>query len=187
VFHGKGYRPWLALLLLPNLHHIPPKWQSQVTSLFYFTDSDQPQPTGTPAIEPAPAQDPSPVEDSPQDEVAQSDEKPTGFAGIIEAAKGHATNAKEWIQSHPLQSALIGSGIAIGTAVAGWLIYKALKKAKGKKERSHPKLFDLVDGIKEEFPKNHLQRRNVIEEIDWNDPEFLEFLELFPDLDDLVE
>jgi len=67
------------------------------------------------------------------------------------------------------------------------LIYKALKKAKGKKDRGHQKLLDLVDGIKEEFPKNNLQKRNVVEEIDWNDPEFLEFLELFPELTDMVE
>jgi len=39
----------------------------------------------------------------------------------------------------------------------------------------------------EEFPSTKLEKRAIIDEIDWNDEEFLEFLSLLPEFDDILQ
>jgi hypothetical protein len=115
---------------------------------------------------------------------------PAGVAGIIEMAKHQASNAGQWIQSHPLQAGLIGTGVAITSLVLGWIIFRALKGGKSKSEknqRNHARSIDIIDAIKSEFPANSVQKRAIMDEIDWDDEEFLEFMKLLPDLSDLVE
>jgi hypothetical protein len=43
-----------------------------------------------------------------------------------------------------------------------------------------------VDAITSEFPSSKFEKRSLVDEIDWDDEEFLEFLTLFPDLDDIA-
>jgi len=89
----------------------------------------------------------------------------------------------QWAQSHPLQAGLIGTGVAIGTLVAGWTIFRVLRGRKGKKNggnRRHARSLDGLDAIKAEFPVDALEKRAVIDELDLDDEEFLEFLSLLP-------
>jgi hypothetical protein len=110
---------------------------------------------------------------------------PGGVQDIINKAKGEAANAGQWIQSHPLHAGLIGTGVAIGSLVSGWVIFRALRGGKGKSGRGrryHIRSLDTRDSIVAEFPANSLERRAVLDEIDWDNKEFLEFLTLFPDV-----
>jgi hypothetical protein len=95
----------------------------------------------------------------------------------------------EWVQSHPLQAGLVGAGVAIGSLVTGWVIFRALKggKRKSDKHRRHARSIDVVDAVKSEFPTNSIQKRAIVDEIDWDDQEFLEFMNLLPDLDDILQ
>lgn len=90
----------------------------------------------------------------------------------------------QWAQSHPLQAGLIGTGVAIGTLVAGWTIFRVLRGGKGKKKkganRRHARSLDGLDAIKAEFPVDALEKRAVVDELDLDDEEFLEFLSLLP-------
>ena len=115
---------------------------------------------------------------------------PRGVQDIIQTAKGHATNAGQWIQSHPLHAGLIGTGVAIGSLMAGWLIFRAIKGGKGKSgksRRNHARSIDVTDAVLAEFPASSLEKRAILDEIDWNDEEFLEFLNLLPGVEDILE
>src|SRR5947207_10391299 len=62
---------------------------------------------------PAPASAPTPAKKSEPAKIESGKRvsSPAGIQGIIHKAKGQATNAGAWIQSHPLQSGLIGAGV----------------------------------------------------------------------------
>jgi hypothetical protein len=55
------------------------------------------------------------------------------------------------------------------------------------RERRHARSIDGMDEVKMSFPRNAVERRAVVDEIDWEDEEFLEFLELFPGMEDLID
>jgi hypothetical protein len=115
---------------------------------------------------------------------------PGGISGIIHKAKGHASNAGDWIKKHPVGAGAIGAGVAIGSVIAGWVIFRALKGKKNRDRgnaRRHARSIDVYDDVKLEFPRTGIERRAVVEEIDWDDEEFLEFLAMFPEMEDLVD
>jgi hypothetical protein len=87
-----------------------------------------------------------------------------------------------------VQAGLIGAGVAIGSLVAGWVIFRALRGGKDKKDRSrlHGRSINSIDAVTAELPSNAFEKRSVVEDIDWDDEEFLEFLNLFPDLEDIA-
>lgn len=76
--------------------------------------------------------------------------------------------------------------MGIGTLVLGWVFFRALKRGKDRYPR-HARSFDVSDAIKNELPHSGLEKRAVVDEIDWNNDEFLEFLELLPDLNDIFD
>jgi hypothetical protein len=148
---------------------------------------EQPQLTAT---TPAPTPAPAPVKKSKPAKIegGKAAASPGGIQSIINKAKGQATNAGAWIQSHPLESGLIGAGVALGSAVVGWVIFRALKGGKHKSvkgRRNHPRSIDVRDEIMADFPTNAMERRAILDEIDWDDEEFLEFLSLFPGVEDI--
>jgi hypothetical protein len=154
-----------------------------------------PAPAPAPKVEP-PAPAPAPVhapEPAPAPAPAPEKKEEGGFnpGKIVDKAKEHASNAIEWAKGHPWQAAGIGAGVAIGTAVIGWLVFKALKggKAKGKGKGKHGKrsVEDFHADIMEEFPTNKLERRAVFDEIDWEDEEFREFLNTLPQIEDILQ
>jgi hypothetical protein len=121
---------------------------------------------------------------------AKGESSPGGIHAILGKAKGHAEKATGWIQSHPLQAGLIGAGVALGSLLTGWLIFKALKGGKeksGKGRRNHARSIDVVDAVKGEFPTNAMEKRALLDEIDFDDQEFLEFVSLLPDFSDIDE
>lgn len=146
-----------------------------------------------PAPAPAPKVEPPAPAPAPQPAPAPEKKDGGGFnpGKIVDKAKEHASNAIEWAKGHPWQAAGIGAGVAIGTAVIGWLVFKALKggKAKGKGKGKHGKrsVEDFHADIMEEFPTNKLERRAVLDEIDWEDEEFVEFLQTLPQIEDILQ
>jgi hypothetical protein len=99
----------------------------------------------------------------------------------------------EWIGSHKLQAGLIGAGVALGSIVAGWAIFRAIKARKAKKggnnRRHHSRSFNEFDDFNAEVMadiNHHLAQRDPLEGIDLEDKEFLEFLASFEDSDDLL-
>lgn len=91
-----------------------------------------------------------------------------------------------------MQAGLIGAGVALGSLLTGWLIFKALKGGKDKSERGgrgrrHARSLDVVDAVKGELPVNALEKRQILDEIDFDDDEFMEFMSLLPDFDDVDE
>lgn len=140
---------------------------------------------------PSPAPAPAPIQKSEPAKIesGKAASSPGGIKSIINKAKGEATNAGAWIQSHPTQAGLVGAGVALGSMLAGWVIFRALKHRKdksGKGHRNHPRSIDVRDEIMADFPANAMERRAVMDEIDWDDEEFLEFLSLLPGVDDIL-
>ena len=45
---------------------------------------------------------------------------------------------------------------------------------------------DSTDEFITEFPKNHIERREIMDEIDWDDEEFLEFLSMIPEVEEYL-
>ena len=89
-----------------------------------------------------------------------------------------------------MQAGLIGAGVAIGSLLTGWLIFKALKGGKDKSDkgrRRHARSIDVIDAVKGELPANALEKRQILDEIDFDDEEFVEFLSLLPDFGDVDE
>ena len=91
-----------------------------------------------------------------------------------------------------MQAGLIGAGVAIGSLLTGWLIFKALKGGKDKSEkgsrgRRHARSLDVIDEVKSELPMNALEKRQILDEIDFDDDEFMEFMSLLPDFEDVDE
>ena len=102
-------------------------------------------------------------------------------------AKGTAAGVGAWINNHRLQAGLIGAGLTIGSVVAGWLIFKILRGKKSRNgRRNHRRSVDVADDFMAEFPKNAVEKRAIMDEIDWDDEEFLEFLSLLPDVQQLL-
>ena len=97
----------------------------------------------------------------------------------------------EWIGSHKLQAGLIGAGVALGSLVVGWAIFRAIKARKAKKagnnRRHHARSFDDLDDFNADVLdsiNHHLAQRNPLDGIDLEDKEFLEFLAEFEDTGD---
>jgi hypothetical protein len=158
-----------------------------------------PQPDPEPQPDPAPEPEPAPASDPPADDVqegiaplkkfAAGQKTPPGIHGYIYKAKGHGENAIQWAKENPTQAALIGAGVTIGTLLAGWTIWRVLGKKKrrngGRQRRNHARSIDIADEIKAEFPATAMEKRALLDEIDFDDEEFLEFLELFPSAEDV--
>jgi hypothetical protein len=148
----------------------------------------QPKPETPPPVE---KKEPPPIINQIKDKIEKKlePERKDGIHGVIEKAKDHAASAGEWIKEHPMQAGLIGAGVAIGSLVVGWIIFKALKGGKEKKKqgsRLHARSADPLDEVMANFPQHALERRAIIDEIDWDDEEFLEFMSLLPDLDEIA-
>jgi len=149
---------------------------------------EEPKPTVA-ASPPAPAPIPAKKSEPAKIESGKRASSRATIQGIIEKAKGGATNAGAWIQSHPLQAGLIGAGVALGSIVVGWVIFRALKGGKdksGRGRRNHARSINVRDEIMAEFPTNAMERRGIVDEIDWDDEEFLQFLSLLPGVDDIL-
>ena len=95
-----------------------------------------------------------------------------------------------WASGNPWQAGAVGAGVALGTAIVGWIIFKALQGGREKSRGGHREkryVEDFHADIMEEFPSTKLEKRAIIDEIDWNDEEFLEFLSLLPEFDDILQ
>jgi hypothetical protein len=92
--------------------------------------------------------------------------------------KGLAQGAGNWVKSHPLQAGLIGTGVAVGSLLVGWLVFKALKKGKNKKSRYQARSIDLYDDVLHSLPSTEEEKLELLAEIDMEDEEFLQFMEL---------
>jgi len=168
----------------PQLKEVPKEQPATVAA---------PAPAPAPVAAPAPTAAPiSPVKKAEPAKLESSKHAtpPGGIHNIINKAKGQAENAGVWIQSHPLQAGLIGAGVAIGSLLVGWVVFRAVKGSKaksGKSRRHHARSLDFSDAVMSEFPSNSLEKRAILDEIDWNDEEFLEFLNLLPEVQDILE
>jgi hypothetical protein len=150
-----------------------------------------PAPAVQPAAAPSPPPAPAPVTE-PEPPKPSPAPSPRGFnpGRLIAKAQQHGANAIEWVKRNPLPAAAIGTGVALGTAVVGWLIYKAIKggKQKGKGGRRERRSIDEFHAeFLEEFPANRLEKRAILDEIDFDDEEFLEFLSLLPNVEDILQ
>ena len=109
---------------------------------------------------------------------------PDGIHGVVHKAKEHTQNAVDWTKEHPAEAALIGAGVTIGTLLAGWTIWRAFgprrRRYENGRRRNQARSIDIVDELKAGFPANAMEKRALLDEIDIDDEEFLEFLELFP-------
>jgi flagellar biosynthesis/type III secretory pathway M-ring protein FliF/YscJ len=103
----------------------------------------------------------------------------------VDTAKAFPAKAIDWIGKNKVPAALIGAGVAVASIVAGWAIFRAIKARRAKKDgnnRRHPRSFDEIDEVLPEAKADYdyrIAQQDPLDGIDFNDAEFLEFLERF--------
>ena len=108
--------------------------------------------------------------------------EPEGWEGILEKTQGKIGDVMQWASEHPAQAYLVGAGATLGAALAYWAIYRAIKNRKSKEDKNETEASRRRRRHPRDFSPDKTKRANTdetgaaLDEIDWNDNDFLEFL-----------